>query len=205
MKMPVGSFWWRDVLSQMDKFTRIATCKVNLGDTVCFWNDSWDLGDLKIMFPQVYSFVRDKKASVRKFLSQDIYANFFTPLSSKVVEQLTELFDLIQALEIQGDSKDQWSNVWGIAEYSSKKAYNQLIEHMHVSLVYKWFWKSYCRGRQKFTFLLLLKDRLNTRNILRRKRRILDDYSCPLCASQIEEMADHLFSGAPSVSGAGDS
>lgn len=54
-------------------------------------------------------------------------------------------------------------------------------------------WKSCCWGRQKFTFWLLLKDKLNTRNILRRKGRILDDYSCPLCASQTEERADHLF------------
>lgn len=117
MKQPVGSFWWRDVLSQIDKFTKIATCKVNLGVTFSFWNDSWDLGDLKIMFPQLYSFVRDKKASVRKFLSQDVYANFFTSLPPEAAEQLTELVDLVQALQIQGDSKDQWTFVWGSAEY----------------------------------------------------------------------------------------
>lgn len=48
-------------------------------------------------------------------------------------------------------------------------------------------------GRQKFTFWLLLKDRLNTRNILRRKRRFLDDYSCPLCMAAVEETSHHLF------------
>jgi hypothetical protein len=41
---------------------------------------------------------------------------------------------------------------------------------------------------------LLLNDRLNTRNILRRRRKHLDEgYSCVLCHENGEETVDHLF------------
>lgn len=62
-----------------------------------------------------------------------------------------------------------------------------------VSPIFKWMWQSCSRGRNKLIFWLLLKDRLNTRNILRRKNRILDNYSCPVCSSNAEETMMHLF------------
>uniref|UniRef100_A0A0A8ZD98 Reverse transcriptase zinc-binding domain-containing protein n=1 Tax=Arundo donax TaxID=35708 RepID=A0A0A8ZD98_ARUDO len=34
-------------------------------------------------------------------------------------------------------------------------------------------WKSCAQGKHKFFFWLLLKDRLNTRNLLKRKNRVL--------------------------------
>lgn len=43
IKRPVGSFWWRDVMSLSDQFFRIAFCNVNQGSTVCFWTDLWNL------------------------------------------------------------------------------------------------------------------------------------------------------------------
>lgn len=45
-------------------------------------------------------------------------------------------------------------------------------------------------GEAEIHIWLLLKDRLNTRNIL---RRVLDDYSCPLCTASVEETSQHLF------------
>ncbi|KAF8669911.1 hypothetical protein HU200_051092 [Digitaria exilis] len=38
----------------------------------------------------------------------------------------------------------------------------------------------------------MLRDRLNTRNILRRKSRVLENYNCPLCNSSAEETVEHL-------------
>lgn len=40
---------------------------------------------------------------------------------------------------------------------------------------------------------LLLKDRLSTRNIMRRKNTFLPSYSCVLCALDTEETVQHLF------------
>jgi hypothetical protein len=54
-------------------------------------------------------------------------------------------------------------------------------------------WKSCVRGKQKFFFWLLLKDRLSTRNLLRRKHMSLPDYNCVLCTINVEETLQHLF------------
>ncbi|GJM91631.1 hypothetical protein PR202_ga08027 [Eleusine coracana subsp. coracana] len=54
-------------------------------------------------------------------------------------------------------------------------------------------WKSCCKSRIKFFFWLLLRDRINTRNLLRRKTRTLDFYNCELCAQDVEETLLHLF------------
>jgi hypothetical protein len=50
-----GSFWWRDVLKQVDNFRGVARVKPGRGDTFLFWLDSWYLNDsfvtLKDKFP----------------------------------------------------------------------------------------------------------------------------------------------------------
>jgi len=46
-------------------------------------------------------------------------------------------------------------------------------------------------------FWLLLRDRLNTRNILKRKDMHLDDYNCVLCNLGCEETSFHLFFECP--------
>jgi hypothetical protein len=46
-------------------------------------------------------------------------------------------------------------------------------------------------------FWLLLHDRLNTRELLRRKNMDLQDYSCVLCTRNIEEDVLHLFLECP--------
>ena len=42
-------------------------------------------------------------------------------------------------------------------------------------------------------FWLLLKDRLSTKNILKRKNMQLDSYHCDLCQLSMEETCEHLF------------
>lgn len=100
MKRPVGSFWWRDVMSPKNSFFSIASCKVNVWNTVCFWTDLWDIGVPKLLFPQLFSFATNGKFSVRKFIAQDLYTNFFTPLSLEASGAvLPELVDVnIQGL-----------------------------------------------------------------------------------------------------------
>jgi hypothetical protein len=57
-----------------------------------------------------------------------------------------------------------------------------------------WVWKSNCTPTIKFFAWLLLNDRLNTRNILRRRKKFLEEgYNCALCHEEIEETSVHLF------------
>jgi hypothetical protein len=48
---PVGSFWWRDVMSLSDNYLMIASCKAHSVLTCTFWEDSWDFGVLHHKFP----------------------------------------------------------------------------------------------------------------------------------------------------------
>ena len=46
-------------------------------------------------------------------------------------------------------------------------------------------------------FWLVMKDRLSTRELYRRKNMILPDYNCVLCPSTVEESLTHLFIHCP--------
>ena len=63
--------------------------------------------------------------------------------------------------------------------------------------LFKKTWKSANRLRHKIFFWLLLHDRVNTRNLLKRKSMPLDSYECALCNDHIEETLGHLFWNCP--------
>ena len=60
-----------------------------------------------------------------------------------------------------------------------------------------WLWRSYCHNKHKVFFWLLIKDRLSTRELLRRKNMDLQDYNCILCNGSTEDSLLHLFLGCP--------
>lgn len=72
-----------------------------------------------------------------------------------------------------------------------------MIGQTEASPLFSWLWRSSNLGNHKFFFWLLLRDRLNTRNLLRRKNMILDDYNCTLCTTNQEETCFHLFFECP--------
>lgn len=55
---------------------------------------------------------------------------------------------------------------------SSSKYYQQQFGHEQSPLTVVWIWKTKCVPKIKFFAWLLLNDRLNTRNMLRRRRNI---------------------------------
>ena len=62
-----------------------------------------------------------------------------------------------------------------------------------------WIWESRCCNKLRVFTWLLLMDRLNTRNLLKRKKFKIEgnNYNCVLCTSQREETAMHLFFTCP--------
>jgi hypothetical protein len=171
----------------------IASCKAGKGNSVYFWSDTWDLGVPKWKYPQLFSFAKNQNISLQKFLSQDAYANFFTPLSEEAVEQWSELDNLIQRLELVSSKDDRWSYIWGSSVFTPKLAYKQLQGSFIAHPLFSWLWKSCCRGKHKFFDWLLFCDRLNTRAILGRKNRPLDNFNCVLCLHGYEETLEHLL------------
>jgi hypothetical protein len=70
---------------------------------------------------------------------------------------------------IFGD-QDKGRYIWNSGDYSSQKAYLQTIGINDASPIFQWMWKSCVMDKHKFFFWLLLRDRLNTRGLLRRKK-----------------------------------
>lgn len=69
--------------------------------------------------------------------------------------------------------------------------------HQQIHNVYKWLWDCLYQPKHKVFFWLLIKDRLSTRNILRRRNMHLESYNCVLCLQNTEETCQHLFLRCP--------
>lgn len=138
-----------------------------------------------------------KKCSFRAFINNDDNTNFILPLSTEAADQYIEIQTILEGRDWDISIEDIWLYSWGNSKYSSQKAYKTMIGHQEVSPLFTWLWKSNNLGNHKFFFWHLLRDRLNTRNLLRRKNRNLDDYSCPLCSTGSEETCFHLFFECP--------
>ena len=63
-----------------------------------------------------------------------------------------------------------FGHTFGVPIFSQlPKAYKWLTGSATVDPVFKWLWKNACQIKHKVFFLLMLKDRLNNRNILKGK------------------------------------
>ena len=162
-----------------------------------FWNDLCNGRLLSVQFPELCSFAKDINTSVHSvFNSEDITDLFHLPLSSHAFSQYQQLVSILQDVTVQMGN-DTWTYIWGSSIFTSSKAYLHLTGTRNVHLAYKWLWKSYCQPRRNFFFWLLLKDRVSTRALLRRKNIELECYSCVHCLLDTDETLLHLFFHCP--------
>jgi hypothetical protein len=122
-------------------------------------------------------------------------------MSREAYNELHQLQNFLDGLHpVDQDGKDSWIYIWGQHRYSSSKYYHYHFRDIQPNLTILWTWKSKCIPKIKFFAWLLLNDRLNTRNILRRRRKFLEDgYTCVLCLEDVEESVEHLFFDCPSA------
>jgi hypothetical protein len=122
--------------------------------------------------------------------------NFRLPLSTQAARQLSDLLNF----ELSRDWDENVIDIWKLPSnnryFSSKKVYKALTQNVEeASPLFSWLWSSSNLGKHKFFFWLLLRDRLSTRNLLRRKNMHLDGYRCVLCSTGSKETSLHLFFG----------
>lgn len=115
-RSPVGSFWWKEIISLFGKFQTIADCKPNMGDTITFWAQTWEGQDkaLRDKYPQLFSFTRKPKCSLLFFIEQDVDRIFCLPLSQIAANQLTELENYMDNFNFIENEPDTWSYCWGV-------------------------------------------------------------------------------------------
>jgi hypothetical protein len=188
-----GSFWWRDIVKLLNKFKGLASVSVANGATVLLWEDKWNGIIPAQLFPELFSFAKNSTVTFHSAISKPQFiSNFFLPLTTQANDQLQQLTSLINNRIDVGDS-DIWSYVWGNAIFTTSKAYKALVGSRPVHPAFLWIWRSRCQMKHKVFFWLLLKDRLSTRDILQRKQRALDSFTCDLCIRQRLETVAHLF------------
>lgn len=108
--------------------------------------------------------------------------------------------ELAQLQPVPPDAKDVWSFLWGFQKYTSSKYYHYHFSSLHPHRSVIWIWKSKCIPKIKFFAWRLLNDRLNSRNMLRKRNKFLEEgYNCALCQNSMEETIEHLFFDCPSA------
>jgi hypothetical protein len=179
---PKGSFWWRAICKLFDSYAGCAKASVGRGTSVLFWENIWDFGCLKELFPHLYSFAKEPRCSVQRFLSRigNLEQVFCLPLSVEASQQLAELLESLDTWQRDENLDDSWTYIWGSGIFATKKAYTHLIGQAEAAAPFRWIWDSKCQGKHRIFFWLLLNDRLNTRNLLRRKK--FDLPSVKLCS-----------------------
>jgi hypothetical protein len=94
--------------------------------------------------------------------------------------QFCELQILIKGMQ-GANGLDQWKNMWGSGQDVAAKAYKIIIGSQSIHPTFIWIWQSSCQQKHKILYWLLLKNRLNTRGMLRMRNMHLDSYDCELC------------------------
>lgn len=150
------------------------------------------MADCLVLFTQsFFSFARDLHITIQSFFAASDLADmsdlFHLPLSTQAFTHYQQLVALLAQTPLM-EGNDIWTYIWGFALFASSKAYLNLRGTRQVHPVYTWLWNSCCQPKRKFFFWLLLKDRLSTHALLRRKNMELDNYNCVLCHLDTEKL-----------------
>ena len=123
---------------------------------------------------------------------QKLSSLFSLPLSQQAFNELENLQIL---LENNPPSQDQdvWSYCWG-EKYTAGQFYLKVFSSLTVPKTYGWIWETCCTMNYKVFAWLLLRDRLNTKDMLKRRHwNVADNDHCVLCPLRTYEDRQHLF------------
>jgi hypothetical protein len=191
-----GCFWWRDIFSLVEDYRSITKCAVGNGTSILFWKDFWLEGELLCdKYPRLYSYAINEDMSVADMsLVPDIRSCFALPLSVEAYSEFQEVSHLITDHPIDATAPDRRVFVWGNSTYAASKYYNFLFAQLPQDPALNAIWKSKSLPKLRVFAWLLMLDRLNTRDLMRRKNWHLDSGpNCVLCDEARLETNDHLF------------
>ena len=150
----------------------------------------------RLHYPQLFSFAKNASPSLHLVMNAGELEDFLhLPLSPLAVTQLLQVAEDFLTLPAS-DEKDTWTYIWGSSFFSTSRAYKHLTGHMPIHPFFRKIWKS-CQNKHKFFFWLLLRNRLSTREILRRRNMHMPSYACVCCNLDTEESLTHLFFRCP--------
>lgn len=111
------------------------------GSTVLFLEDLWSAQVVADILPRLFSFAANTNISVNDVINApDLEALFSLPLSLEVFQEFQQLQLYLQAVSYDEDSADQWSFIWGNANYTSSRIYRFVFSGMQAQPTFKWLW-----------------------------------------------------------------
>jgi hypothetical protein len=143
----------------------------------------------------LFSFALDQNVSLREMVNLDsIEDHFYLPLSAQAFDEFNQVKEIILNQNLNSEGKDVWKTQWKDGVYTLSKYYHYTFRDQKASPIFARIWKSRCILRIKFFAWLLVNDRLNTRDMLRRRQcNVTNVYDCVLCPTHGVEDWKHLF------------
>ena len=109
------------------------------------------------------------------------------------MQEVRDLQVQLSDVSIQEDQNDVWTYERG-NKFSAALYYRFFFKDFEPHPSFKWIWKAKNTFKLKFFCWLLLSDRVNTRDMLRRRHyNINSGLSCVLCSNPPVETMEHLF------------
>jgi hypothetical protein len=150
---------------------------------------------MKSRFPRLFSFALDENISVQEVMTHvDLSTLFELPLSKQAFDEFQSLRQMVSQWDYLPQLNDKWCTIWKDGVFTSSLYYQHYFKDIKASSVLKWIWKSRVLLRIKVFGWLLVNDRLNTKDMLRRRHwTVTNNLSCVLCPTHIDEDWLHLF------------
>jgi len=146
----------------------MAIVNINDAKSCYLWSDLWNGKVPLIAYPELYSYARSKNTVLADANARDnILELFQLPPLQQIFEQLNQLQNELQQLKLNGLA-NSWTCMWNSGRFSVAKTYKHLKGHREIHPSHRWIWKCSCQNKHKVFAWLILKDRLSTREILRR-------------------------------------
>ena len=189
-----GSFWWKDLTQLMPIYRGVTHVKIGNGSSTLFWKDNWSQSIYADSCPRAYSYAISEDVSVQHiFTSPHLQENFHLPLSIQAHDELRSI-QLEVAENTLTEEHDTWQCIWGGNTFQTSSYYRFYFRDVTAHEAFGWLWKAKCTPKLKTFGWFLLVDRLNTRNMLKRRHyNIGTNFDCLLCGQHVEETVEHLF------------
>ncbi|KAH1205464.1 putative ribonuclease H protein [Glycine max] len=201
--------WWKDLKNVFQPHHRNCISnnlkwKLGDGNTIKFWKDKWREEDdlsLQEKYPTLFQVSTQQNQNINSMgiLSGSNWEwkiqwrrHFF----DHEIDTLAAFMTDIEGIQIQPLTRDFLS--WGAdpaGYYSTKSVYNLLKAEASSNSEdsnYKTIWKLQIPPRASAFSWRIFKNRLPTRDNLRRRHVELPSYNCPLC-DQEEEIVGHIM------------
>ncbi len=130
------------------------------------WNDQIR----SITYPHLCGHAIVRNESLAVTCAKPFEDCFKLPLTQEAYTEFLQLKGELDALSLASQQGDNWSFIWVRNNYTSKALYKLNFAAMQPPIPFRWIWKTKCVMKIKVFIWLLFSDRLNTGDMLDRRK-----------------------------------